>query len=452
MIPVRLKSLRSERVAIAPMLILALFALPAEAQRAGAGNEQPAAPTTAAGESKVIPTIRTQIYDRLAEAEVCMDMEDWECAEETLARVEQIRDLNNYETAQLWNFRAFMYLGRDQFEPALEAYETILSLPFEDMPDGMIQQSMKNLATIYLQLEQYADGLETYLRWMELPSVVPNSGDWYLLASIYYQMEQYADGIPPVQRAIELANERGELGEENWYQLLYVFYFQLEQTDNVIDTLTFMVENFTKKDWVIALAQQLSGQGREDETLSLYEAAYDQGWLTRGPELVQLANLYLNADTPYKAAKVLESGLEGGVIESSELNWRLLAQAWQMAQEHEVALPAFERASTLADDGEVDRMLTQSLIRLARWEECVDIARRALDRDLDRPDLMRMYLGQCLMTAGRYDEARTAFQAAARDDRSQREARSFLGYLETLVARDQTNREALAQLERLRAN
>jgi tetratricopeptide (TPR) repeat protein len=230
--------------------------------------------------------------------------------------------------------------------------------------------------------------------------------------------------------------------------MLYVFYFQLEQTDKVIETLTFLVENWTKKSWVLQLAGQLSSLDRENDTLALYEAAYDAGWLERGSELVQLANLYLNSRAPYKAATVLQEGLDSGLIESTESNWRLLAQALQMSQEHEDAIPAFERASSLADDGEVDRQLVQSLIRLSRWDDCVVAARRALTRDLERPDLVNMYLGQCLMSLKRYDEARNAYQAARRaDERSERDADRFLQYLNTLVARDRSNAEALASLQ-----
>lgn len=181
--------------------------------------------------------------------------------------------------------------------------------------------------------------------------------------------------------------------------------------------------------------------------MTLYETAYEAGWLERGSEWVQLANLYLNGQAPYKAATLLDEGLEDGTIESSETNWRLLAQAMQLAQEHEEAIPAFERASELADDGEVDRLLVQSLIRLSRWEDCVVAARRSLTRELERPDLVNMYLGQCLMTLKRYDEAQNAFTAARRDERSERDAERFLSYLDSQIARDRSNAEALASLQ-----
>ena len=431
---------------IAVLFGASLLAFMASAQDDAEGAGEAAGQGAGQQQTKVIPTIRTHIYDRLSEAQVCMDEGDLVCAAEELDDVARIRDLNNYEIAQMWNFRAFLYFEQDDVEGAVEAYETILALPHADMPDGMIQQSMRNLATLYLQLERYADGLATFQQWMDLPTVMPSPADYYLLATIHYQMENYTAGIPPLLQAIEMSRANGGIGEEGWWQLLYVFYFETEQTDKVIETLTFLAENWTKKDWIIALAGQLASlEGREDDVLALYEAAYDAGWLTRGTEWVQLASFHLNAGAPYKAAVILQEGLDSGLIDATVANWRLLAQAWQLAAEHEKALPALAEASALAESGDVDRLLAQSYVRLARWEDCAESAQSGLDRGgLDRPDLLALMLGQCLANLRRYDEAREAFQQAARDDRSAQSASQWLEYVRTEVARERANAEALA--------
>lgn len=435
-VPERLRHLSRACAGVVVMVVAASWTAPVSAQ-----DDAPAEP-------KVIPTIRTHIYDRLAAAQACLDEGDVECATEELDRVGNQRDLNNYEVAQLWNFRAYVFFEQDDVDGAVEAYEMILSLPFEDMPDGMIQQSMRNLATLYLEIERYDQGLTTFLRYLDLPTVMPSPSDYYLLATIYYQLDRYADGVPAVRQAIQMANDNGSIGEEAWYQLLYVFYFQLEQTDDLIDTLTFMVEHWTKWQWMRALAGQLSGQDRQEETLSLYEAAYEAGYLKQGGEQVQLANLYLNHATPYKAAVILQEGLDSGLIESTVENWRRLATAWQYAAEHEKALPALDRASRLSDNGEVDAAIAQSMSRLARWEECIEAGRSAIERGgLRDPGYANLQLGQCLLNIKRYDEARVAFQAAARDDRTERDARRFLQFIDIEVARERANAEALASVQ-----
>lgn len=433
---------------IAAFLALAGFCLPAAAQRIEAQQQEGQPAGQQAPEStKVIPTISTPVYDRLNEAQVCMDEGDLECAAEELDRLEAVRNLNNYEIAQLWNFRAFLAFEREDVDAAISAYETILGLPFEDMPDGLINSTMRNLATLYVQEEQYEQGLQTFMDWMDLPTVTPTSDDYYLLASIYYQMGEFADGVPAIEQAIAIANGNGEIGDEAWYQLLYVFYFELEQIDQVIETLSFMVENWTKREHVVALAGQLSSQGREQETLALFEAAYEAGWLDRGTDLVQLANLLLNGEAPYKAAVLLDEGLNDGTIESTLQNWRLLAQAYQLAMEHERAIPALQRASTLADDGDVDQLLAQSYQQLGRWDECAEAARSALDRGgLERTDYVYMQLGNCLLSLKEYQGARAAFEQAADDERLADAARQWIAYVDDAVAAERRNAELLASL------
>jgi tetratricopeptide (TPR) repeat protein len=238
-------------------------------------------------------------------------------------------------------------------------------------------------------------------RWF---TVAENPGPqpYYLKAVIHYQLMQYREGIEPIQQAIQLANERGDEPEEGWYQLLNVFYFELEDYQNVIRTLTTLLEMWPKRDYITQLAGIYGQEGDEQRQLALWEAAYEGGWLERGTEYVSLAQMLLAASVPYKAAKILQDGLDSGFIESTMENWRLLAQSWQIAAEDEMALPAYAHASELASDGELDMRLAQSYANLARWEECIESSRTALNRGgLPRTDQANLLLGNCLVEARR---------------------------------------------------
>ncbi|MBN1239058.1 MAG: tetratricopeptide repeat protein [Gammaproteobacteria bacterium] len=392
-------------------------------------------------ETRKTPAMREKVYQPLAEAQECADMEDWACAQEQLERVRRMTDLNSYELAQMWNFYAFVRFSQDDFDGAIEAYENVIAQP--ELPLGLETSTVYALAQMYVQQERYQEGLDMLNRWFEL-SENPAPEPYVLKAQIHYQMQQYEEGIEPIQTAMEIAQRQNKEIEEGWYQLLNVFYFELENYPKVIETLTILVENWPKKDYLVQLAGMYGQEGQEMRQLALYEAAYEADWLTRGQEVVNLAQMLLQAEIPYKAAVLLERGLEDGSIESSEQNWRLLSQAWQLAQEDEKAIPALTRAAELAEDGELNVRLAQSHANLANWEDCIEASRTGLQRGgLSRPDQANLLLGNCLAELKRYEEARAAFQAAARDERSRSGAEQWLQYIQSEQEREEQIRQAM---------
>ncbi len=424
-------------VAIAATVTLTALAPEAHAQRAGAQNEESQANQPA----RRTPAMRERVYQRLAEAQECSEAEDMECAQELLDQVREMDDLNSYEVAQMWNFYAFIYFSQDNFGEAIRAYENVLLQ--EELPIGLETTTMYSLATLYVQQEMYQQGLDMLDRWFLL-SDAPSPDPYILKAQIHYQLEQFVEGVEPVLTALEIAAQQGRDPQEGWYQLLNVFYFEQEDYPKVIETLITLVETWPKKDYLVQLAGIYGQEGEENSQLALYEAAYEVGWLDRSNEFVTLAQMLLQADIPYKAAVILEEGLDEGTIESTEPNWRLLAQSWQLAQEDEAALPALVQASSLAEDGNLDHRLAQSYANLARWDECVDAARDAVRRgDLNREDQANLLLGNCLVELKEYSEARNAFQAASRDDRSRNGAQQWLNYVRNEETREQEIERAL---------
>ena len=107
--------------------------------------------------------------------------------------------------------------------------------------------------------------------------------------------------------------------------MLNVFYYELEDYPNVIDVLRTMIEIWPKREYFVQLSAMYGQEGFEDGQLGLYQVAHEAGWLTRSNELVQMAQLLLQADVPVQAAKIIQAGLDDGTIESNERNWRLLA-------------------------------------------------------------------------------------------------------------------------------
>jgi TonB family protein len=182
---------------------------------------------------KVFPTIRTVIYEQLNDAQICMDQDDMACTRRILNELGDRTDLNNYEAAQLQNFFAFAYFEEDDMAGAITAYETILALPQDDLPDGLISSTMRNLMILYLQVDRLQDGLALFDRWQALPWINTSGTDFHLRATILYQLERYPDAIIEMERAIAAAEEP----QERWYELLYALQSTTGDSAGAANTL-----------------------------------------------------------------------------------------------------------------------------------------------------------------------------------------------------------------------
>lgn len=403
----------------------------------GAGGEEQ--------QTRQVPAMREVVVVPLTEAQECIDNEDLACARRLLQRVRDMSDLNSFEEATMWQYLAHLYAHEENYVEAIRAFENVLE--HEDIPLGLEVGAINALWQFYYQEERYEDSLAMFDRWV-LYVENPPADSFAFRATILYQLRRFREGIPEVYRAIEIAREQGEELRERWYQLLQVFYFELEDFPSLIDTLQVMVELWPKREYVVALAGFYGQEGDELRQLAMFETAYEAGWLTRSTDIVTLANMHMQAGTPFKAARVLEKGLEEEVVESTLQNWRLLAQAWQGAHDHEAALPALRQAADLSTDGNLDVELARSYQSLARWQECADTAREGLRKgDLRREDQAQSMLGMCLAEMQQFDAAERALVAAQRDERSRAYAQSMLRYVRAERDRLQAIEDALAALQ-----
>ena len=163
---------------------------------------------------------------------------------------------------------------------------------------------------------------------------------------------------------------------------------------------------------------------------------YERNYLTRAADMTNLANLYLLHGLPYKAAIVLDKEMGANIVESNERNLRLLSQAWYQAREDEKAISPLERAAGMSEDGELYVRLGQSHINLENWKEAADAVRQGIRLGgLKRNDTANIMLGMALFNQKRLEQARTAFERASRDNRSNRAATQWIAYVDSEIKR-----------------
>jgi len=369
------------------------------------------------------PALSNKVYEQIAKIQEKLDEEKLDEAakglDKMLARSER---LNSYELANVWNYYAFVHYARDDYKRALNAYQQVAAQ--KDIPEGMEMNARYSVAQLYFVLEDYRSGvraLEDWLGRVENPGPSPH----VLLAQGYFQLRRYERSLASILKAMDMARERELEVRESWFVLLRALYYEQENIPKVAEVLEEMIRRFSKKEYWLQLASMYGELGREKDQLAVMEAAYQHGWLDKESELRNLAYMYLAADVPYKAARVLERALKNKQMENSAKNLSLLGGAWRRAQERDMAVEVLEKAAAASDSGKIYMQLANAYLEADHFAKAAVAVRRALDKGgLDSPDRAHLLLGMSLFNADQLDEAGKAFAKAAESSDEQERTRA----------------------------
>lgn len=396
-------------------------------------------------ETKQTVAMSQQVYEKLTEIQELVEARDYASAQIAVDELKARKGLSDYERAQVWNLSGYSFYLQERYDEAIRAYEQVLAQP--DLPEALQLSTLKTMAQLQFTQEDYEGALATVRRLMS--SVAEPSADVFMLeGQALFQMARYDEALAPIKTAIEMFEAQGQIPKENWLLLLRVIYFEQKNYDAMIDVVKKLIAHYPKDTYILTLAGIYSELGDTKKQLALTEVLYEKGYLNTSSHATNLANLYLLHGLPYKAAHVLEKEMESDVVESNERNLRLLSQAWYQAREDQKAIPPLERAADMSEDGELYIRLAQAHINLENWAAASTAAQKGLELGgLNRDDTANIMLGMALFNQKRLEQARTAFERAARDNRSKRAADQWIAYVESELRRRELMDQDLPEFE-----
>lgn len=392
-----------------------------------------------------VQALRERVFQALATVQEQLDAEEYAGAQRELDRLREIDNLNSYELGQILYFTGLVEFEQDNVPAAIRAFEQVVALP--DLPEGFRTDTLWALVQLAMAAEQYRKVIDYGNQWL---STVENpTGDpFYLLAVAHFQAAEYRKTIEMIDRAIGLVEEDGASAREEWYGLLRAALHELNDRERLRDVLEYMGARWPKKEYWVHLSAVYGELDEDAKQIAALEPVYEAGWMNRENELLQLAQLYMLQGGPLKGARLIEKGMDSGLVQRNERNYRTLAQAWMQAQDDQRAIAPLREAARRAADGQIYLQLAQSYLNLYKYQDCVDAARSALDRGaLTRTDIAHMVLGTCLLELQRFEEARGAFRIARSDRRSRDAADRWIDFIDREVARRQDIERQLARLE-----
>ena len=389
--------------------------------------------------------ISAGVYERMQSIEQRIEDGDHEGALVRLDEVLELPRLNDYERAQLWALKGNVYYQTDRYEDARVAFARAVS--FEGVPAGFLSMTLRVLAQLSFMLEDYPEALNYARRMIDLEEN-PGAQSRLLLSQIYYNMEDYPKALEEMQAAIELQQAAGHDIPESWLLSLNAIHHALEDWESMAAVLRQLVDRHTRLRYVQNLASIYGQLEEQEKQLLLMEPLYDQGLLRREAELLNLANMMVWHEVPYKAARILQKGIDEQLIEANQRHWDRLAQYWRLAAEDERAMEALAAAAELDDTGNTHFRLAQIAMSLFRWPQAEAALEDALRKGrLDKPGEARLLMGVARFYQKHYPEARLAFERAAELEAVQTLARQWLTYVDESIekrrAMDDENQSAL---------
>lgn len=390
-------------------------------------------------ETRRTPALRNKVYEKLAEAQAFAEAKDLNAAAKALdamLAVDGKKALNSYELANVYNLYAFVNYSKEDYPGALRMYEKVVSQP--DIPLAMEINTRFTIAQLYFVQEQWQKGIDALLKWFKMTEV-PNANAYVLLSQGYYQVKDYDKALFNVEKAISLYKDKDKVPKEQWYNLARFLYFEKDNVPKTVAVLEELLAHYPKKQYWVQVSHMYGEQKKETRQLAAMETAYVQDMLDKSTEQVTMAYLYLNADVPYKAAKVMDKGLKDESIESKSKNWEIAGSAWRQAQEIKKAIPAMEEAASQSDKGELYTRLGNVYLDGDQYKKAITAINKGLSRGgVKRPDTARLVLGMAYFNDKKYEKAQKAFEAAGKDERSEKYAKQWIKYMDSELARQKS--------------
>lgn len=372
-------------------------------------------------------------YKRMTKAYELVGEEEYREALEIFTQMRG-RASTDYMKATLAQAIAQVNWALEDYDGALREFE--LAVELDALPDRAHYALMYQIAQLYYSKNRYDDALDRLDLWFCKVPVDQHKATAYVLqGSIRAQKEDWPLVIESMNTAIEMDPDP----KENWYQLKLAAHYQLEQFNEAADTLEVMITKWPdKKTYWVQLSNTYYKLENDEKALSIMALAYRKGLLDTKENLLYLANMYSMRDVPYKAAKVLQKGLEDGVISPEERYWTMTGDNWYAAEEYEESLAAFQEAGKLADVGKIDLRRGYILVDMERWPEAIEALTAALEKGgINERQTGEAYLllGMAEYNLGNYDRAGTAFTRASRYPQARSQAQQWQAVMRDEQAR-----------------
>lgn len=351
--------------------------------------------------------------------------------------IEELEDVSggdDFDKAYVARYLGAFYASADRLEEARRLLKQAIQPDILGWSDH--EQSIKLLADISLQVEDYEDALRYYGQWLQFTGEA-DAETFFRIANAYYELGEFEEVIEPAELAVEYYDEPNK----NPYVLQVASYYERDMYSEAIDVLEAGLAVLPgEKNWWVQLANFYMLEEQIEKGLETIEIAYLAGYLDSENHFKILVQLYANNLIPYKSAMLMDRFIEEGKIEETERNARSAASNYEAAKEYESAAEWYAKAAGLAESQQERaanyRRQGVALIRAEQYNSATQAFQRALDNDVEGKGAIYMSMAEAFYYTDRLKQALDAATEASNYDKERRNARSWIGYIRSKAERN----------------
>jgi len=340
---------------------------------------------------------------------------------------------NGNELGQIHDTLAFIYWELDRPDKTIHHYEQVLA-QVPEIAEGTELITLYQLAKIYFMqgtgqtddaqaAAWYRKSLSMMDEWLS-KSEDPGADAYFFMSQVNYQLDDLQASIEDLRSAICIAQDRGIQVKETWWSMLQSLYYGEEEWEKCIEILEILVNEFPKRDYWVTLAAVHGEMEQDDIQLLVLEAAHIGGFLSKESDIRAYGSLMVQKELPNRAGKYVQLGVDEGIVEPTLDNLKLLANAYSLAEETEMAIDVLEDAAELAEDGKIFDLLATLYLDKDRFAECESASKNALDKGgLANAMRTEITLATCQFNLDKLSDARKTFAQVRREARAENESR-----------------------------
>jgi tetratricopeptide (TPR) repeat protein len=382
------------------------------------------------GRPQAAVDIDNDTYDALAAIHALIEQGDHAQARARLESISKAGLASQYEKALMLQAQGYLHARQGQHLEAITALQA--SLQLDSLPSAAAHRARLLLIQMQARVDHHADAARNLDAWLAAERLPPPEVN-ALAGAVYAWVKRLDDAAERLRLAIDQSNEP----DERWYRQLAAVHLHAKRYDKAAALLREMVRRFPaqKAHW-LQLAGAYLALEQDDEALAMMELAERRGLSFSEAERLRHVRLLLSNGLPYRAATVLEQGLDDGRITPSTKHWELLSTAWYQAREFPRALAAIEKALQIEPSPNLQLRRAEIAAQLEDWEQVQLASREALAGDQPR------HAGSALLLLGiahyhreQWTDAQAAFLQAMTYQASRSQAEHWLEVLSTRIER-----------------